>query len=139
MKNLCAVLVVLFSLNCASAGTLKHAAALSIKTAESGLALADETEELLVCGKITAVEGHCIDAATHRELTKKFISGFKYVEEAKDLYVALPEGPIRSQKIGALATKVADIVLQILADLPDSKQKTTLVKTQQIKTIKESK
>jgi hypothetical protein len=136
LKKLLAVLAVpILALSCASIQTAKHPAALTIHTAEAALALADETEELLRCGKPTAIPDHCIDDATNKRLAEKFVLGFKYVQEARDLYVAVPDGNPTPPQIAALALKVATIVQEVLADLPSSKPKDELLKAKQVQAV----
>jgi len=129
------LVLALVSQGCATGG-VRHSAAVGIKTAQTALALADEVEASLVCGQPTAVEGYCISKTKDIELSKKFVLGFKYVREAVDLYNKTPETAPTPAEIGILAQKVAAIVLEILADLPDTKEKAKLESTDQIKAIK---
>lgn len=113
----------------------KHNAALTINTVEAALALADDTERLLECGTATAIEGHCLNPAQARAVKEKLRIGFRSIGEARDLYVALPEGTPTAGNITALVLKAADIVREILAGFPDSKAKAEFASTPQVKAI----
>jgi hypothetical protein len=133
---------------CASAGSAKHTAAVTVNTVEAALALADDTERALECGVATSIEGHCLNPEQAHAAKEKLRIGFRSITEARNLYLLLPPCPTSKpgeaavpcpppnlSQITALVLEGADIVREILAGFPDTKAKSDFAATPQVRAI----
>ena len=120
--KLAILLVLATSFGCATARTTSRQAAVISHTA---LALLQDSEDLLVCGKPGAPPiPACIPVATHKQLiSPKFVDAFLLHRDYTRLVLALPAGAPSTPQILDLAVRITALVNDIMALIPDSPPK----------------
>lgn len=122
-----ALVVAVSAANCASGP--RHFATVSVVTAHSTLAAIQDVEMALVCGRPTAPQApQCVPLERHRQISSMLATAFDLDARAARIVRALPAGSGLPADVSTLTAQVSGLINQVLLLLPQSKQKTTLVK-----------
>lgn len=105
----------------------RHQAVVSVVSAHAVLSAIQDTEALLVCGRVSAPPSGCVPQATHLVVLNRLLSAFEYEKQLVGLVRAVPPGSPTTREIFGLLGQVQDLVDLILADIPPSALKANLV------------
>lgn len=125
MKRLLACVALSVSVACASGSGPRHLATVSVVTAHSTLAAAQDTEMLLVCDRQGAPAAPaCIPVDKHKEIAGLFAQAFEYDGQVARLVRALPVGQPQPAEVGELLGRIGELVNRIIAALPKTAPQT---------------
>lgn len=106
-----------------AAGAVRHAVVVTVVSAHGTLALIQDTEMLVVCGKVSAPAApHCVSPDGHRRISGKLAEAFDYDGQLARVVRAVPTGTPAAAQIADLLGKIRTLVTSILSDLPSSPQ-----------------
>ncbi len=121
------VLLVLLT-GCASLGGPRHVATVTVVTSHSILAAVQDTTRALYCGAPTAPAAPaCIDDALRRTIAGQLVTAFDLDGQVARLVRAVPAGGILPANVAELVGRIAALVDRILAAIPKSPQRASLV------------
>jgi hypothetical protein len=113
--------------SCASLGSPRHRAAISVVSADAILSAIQDSEMALVCGRSTApAPPRCVPHERHQEISAKLVTAFQYDRRIAELVRALPAGE-SSPDVATLVGQIRALVDAVLALIPESAQRRTLV------------
>lgn len=113
---------------CASAGGPRHVAVVSVVSAHAVLSAVQDTERALVCGSATAPSApNCVAADVHQRISADLVTAFDLDGRvARLVRDAGPTGGLPGN-VAAMLGQIGGIVDAILARLPSSPQKGSLI------------
>lgn len=114
--------------SCATSGTARHNATVSIVSAHSVLTIIDDTEMKMVCGKVTAPDPpYCVPIETHRMISEQLAKAYGIEVHVARLVRDLPANSPTPAEAARMTVQIGQIVQEILALLPQSAGKKALV------------
>jgi hypothetical protein len=114
---------------CASLGGARHVATVTVSTSGTVLDALQDTEMLLVCGRTGApAEPACVPVALHKQISGKIAQAYALHKHMTELVLAVPAGTPQPAEVSELLGKIAALVNDVLALIPDgSPQKASLL------------
>ncbi len=127
MKRLILLAALAFT-GCASLGGARHTATVTVVSAHAILSAAQDTERMLVCGLPTAPAAPaCVAPATHRTISGYLATAFDLDGQVARTVRAVPAGGMLPANVAELVGQIAALVDKILAAIPHSPQRASLV------------
>lgn len=115
------------SSGCASAGGARHQATRGVLVAHATLAVLQDGEMELVCGRATAPSAPaCVPLDTHKKVSGYLAEAFEYDKKVAEIVRDLPEGQITPVQVLTLVGKIGSLVTKVLELIPDSPQRAQL-------------
>jgi hypothetical protein len=112
---------------CATLGSAKHRAAISVVSADAVLSAIQDTENGLVCGRATApAPPACVPLEEHRAISAKLATAFQRDRQIAQTIRALPAGA-SSPDVAVLVGQIRALVDEVLALIPDSAPRRALM------------
>jgi len=112
-------------LGCASGGP-RHVAVVSVSSAHAVLATVQDTEALLVCGTASAPPA-CVPVEAHKANAATLAQAFDLDAAAASQVRQWPAGQAYPPVVVSLLAQIHALVDQVLARIPESPQRQTLV------------
>lgn len=129
MKSLIVALAITLS-GCASLGGARHVATVGIVSTHSVLSAVQDTEMRIVCGRAGAPQAPlCVPVPTHRQISGHLETAFALEGRAVQVIRALPPGTPQPAEVVTIMIQVNSLIQEILALLPNGKDKDTLVQS----------
>jgi hypothetical protein len=133
-----------FVLQAASCGgNAKDVAGKAVVAAEAAYHVVVEAELAARCGQPTSIPDHCITPEKHAQYKALLLQVYNpgpppsgYLQNAKDLWAALPEGNPSTAQIFTLISEIGKIIQQIIAGLPQAPAALAAADPNVVKTIK---
>ena len=115
---------------CASMGGPRHVGTVGLVSAHSVLSAVQDTEMRLVCGRAGAPQAPlCVPISKHQVISAHLAEAYALEIRAASVMRALPVGSPQPAEVVSLAFQVNALVQQVLAMLPDGKDKSALVQS----------
>ena len=122
------LLLALALTGCASLGGARHTATVSVVSAHAVLAAVQDTERALVCDGPTApAPPLCVPPDVHRRNAGYFVTAFDLDGQVARTVRAVPPGGVLPANVAELVGQIAALVDKILAAIPKSPQRASLV------------
>jgi hypothetical protein len=114
--------------HCASLGSARHVAAVSVTTMHGTLSVIQDTENALACGRPTAPQSpQCVPIETHRAVSQLLSKAFALEIDVAKVVRGLPVGAPQPREVVNELQQISKLVSDVLALMPSSPGKTTLV------------
>ncbi len=128
MKRAAIALVAATCSACASLGGARHSAVVTVVSAHAVLAATQDTSRAIVCGLPTAPPAPaCLTPERAREIAVILVTAFDLDGEVAKTVRAVPPGGLLPSNVAELVGRIAALVDRILAALPKSAARESLL------------
>jgi hypothetical protein len=107
-------------------GGPRHLATVTVVTSHGILALVQDSENAMVCGKATAPVP-CVTASAHKAISADLVTAWADEADVERLVRSVPAGVAVSPDVPTLLGKISGLIDKIVKAIPNSSAKTTLV------------